>query len=346
MPCPTRRPAPCAARRRLLAGLGASLVLAACAELPSAPAIAPVTTPDAAGEPSATRNPIRGASLWVSPASSARRTAEEWRRSRPADAAALEKIAAQPQAHWLGDWNPRPHDEVRRLTETVAAAGALPVYVIYGIPLRDCGQYSAGGMASPAAYQAWVAEVARAIGGRRAVAVLEPDALAGLDCLSPREQEARLGMIRGAVETLAASGSVAVYLDAGNARWKSPEAIAERLERAGIARAAGFALNVSNYLTDEESVRYGEAVSRLTGGKHFVVDTSRNGLGPTADAEWCNPAGRALGRRPTTETGHPLVDAYLWIKAPGESDGQCNGGPAAGRWWPEYALGLAKRAAW
>jgi endoglucanase len=32
------------------------------------------------------------------------------------------------------------------------------------------------------------------------------------------------------------------------------------------------------------------------------------------------------------------------VKPPGESDGECNGGPAAGRWWPEYALGLAQRA--
>ena len=34
----------------------------------------------------------------------------------------------------------------------------------------------------------------------------------------------------------------------------------------------------------------------------------------------------------------------LWIKTPGESDGECHGGPAAGAWWPTYALGLARRA--
>ncbi len=92
------------------------------------------------------------------------------------------------------------------------------------------------------------------------------------------------------------------------------------------------------------SIAYGEKISRLTGGKHFVIDTGRNGLGPTPDNQWCNPAGRALGRPPTTRTGHPLVDALLWVKSPGESDGECNGGPAAGHWWPEYALGLAQCA--
>ncbi|MGW5026607.1 glycoside hydrolase family 6 protein, partial [Streptomyces albidoflavus] len=45
---------------------------------------------------------------------------------------------------------------------------------------------------------------------------------------------------------------------------------------------------------------------------------------------------------PTTRTGDPLLDAYLWIKRPGESDGSCRGGPSAGTWWPEYALGLAR----
>jgi endoglucanase len=47
----------------------------------------------------------------------------------------------------------------------------------------------------------------------------------------------------------------------------------------------------------------------------------------------------------TPSTGDPLADAFLWIKAPGESDGTCNGGPSAGTWWPDYALGLAQRAA-
>ena len=77
-----------------------------------------------------------------------------------------------------------------------------------------------------------------------------------------------------------------------------------------------------------------------------VGDTSRNGLGPTADNQWCNPDGRALGDRPSTQTGLAYVDAFLWVKAPGESDGACAGAPAAGTWMPEYALGLAQRAAY
>ena len=101
---------------------------------------------------------------------------------------------------------------------------------------------------------------------------------------------------------------------------------------------------------------------------HFVVDTSRNGQGPWTPAgrrlpdpqDWCNPPGRGLGIRPTTATGDPLADAFLWVKVPGESDGQCsrgltdNGGvdpewgvvdPAAGAWFPQQALQLAQLAA-
>jgi endoglucanase len=102
------------------------------------------------------------------------------------------------------------------------------------------------------------------------------------------------------------------------------------------------------------------------GTTHFVIDTSRNGLGPwkpTAsypDAQdWCNPPGRGLGVLPTTDTGNALVDAFLWAKVPGESDGSCNRGvsgsttdpewggivdPAAGAWFTQQALQLARLA--
>jgi endoglucanase len=102
------------------------------------------------------------------------------------------------------------------------------------------------------------------------------------------------------------------------------------------------------------------------GTTHFVIDTSRNGLGPWKptvsypDAQdWCNPPGRGLGVVPTTDTGNALVDAFLWAKVPGESDGSCNRGvqgsttdpewggivdPAAGAWFPQQALQLARLA--
>ena len=101
---------------------------------------------------------------------------------------------------------------------------------------------------------------------------------------------------------------------------------------------------------------------------HFVVDTSRNGHGAwtpapgayTGDPQtWCDPPGRGAGLRPTAATGVTLVDAYLYVKTIGESDGSCTRGtagpgdpeyggavdPPAGAWWPAQALGLASNAA-
>ncbi len=105
-----------------------------------------------------------------------------------------------------------------------------------------------------------------------------------------------------------------------------------------------------------------------SGLKHFVTDTSRNAVGPWLATpeqqalgdvqDWCNPPERGAGLRPSTETSSVLIDAYLWIKVPGESDGECNRwspagsedpvrmmmDPAAGDWFPEMALELAKNA--
>jgi hypothetical protein len=137
-----------------------------------------------------------------------------------------------------------------------------------------------------------------------------------------------------------AAGALPVLV--AHSAWLPPPVIAERLTAAGVPGVRGFSLNVSNYRSTADEVAYGSEVSRLLGGGRFVVDTGRNGRGPAADGGWCNPPGRGIGRRPTTNTGHPLVDAYLWIKAPGESDGPCHGGPAAGEFWLEAALALAR----
>jgi endoglucanase len=137
-----------------------------------------------------------------------------------------------------------------------------------------------------------------------------------------------------------------VYLDAGNAHWQSAATMAARLRQADVAQARGFSLNTSNFDTTSSETTYGEAIAKSLGtGAHFVIDTSRNGQGRAPEGAWCNPPGRGLGETPTANTGNSLIDAYLWVKMPGASDGTCNGGPSAGQWWPEYALGLAERAA-
>ena len=136
----------------------------------------------------------------------------------------------------------------------------------------------------------------------------------------------------------------AVYIDAGNANWQQAPEIADRLIKAGIGNAVGFALNVSNFHATPGNISYGNRLSSLVGGKHYVIDTGRNGAGRSVVADWCNAPGQAIGTAPTTNTGQPLADAFLWVKTPGQSDGPCHGGPRAGEWWAQYALELVKTA--
>jgi endoglucanase len=320
-------------------------VLAACA----GDATSPNGTNDASFTPASplpvSGNPIAGLKFWVDPNSSAKQTADSWRASRPVDAAQLDKIAAAPQAQWFGEWSGDVQSAVRSAASTAAGVGSVPVLVAYNIPQRDCGGLSAGGVGSPDAYKTWIGAFANGLAERKAVVILEPDALSDMECLSAADQNTRIGLMAYAVAALkAASSGVAVYLDGGHSSWLSATEQASRLTKANVAGADGFALNVSNFQYTSNLVAYGRSVSALIGGKHFIIDTSRNGNGPTADNQWCNPAGRALGPSPTTATADPLVDAYLWIKAPGESDGACNGAPVAGAWWADYALGLAQRS--
>jgi endoglucanase len=287
-------------------------------------------------------NPFAGRRLYVDPNSAAKRQAETLRRSRPQDAELVARIAEQPVARWLGGWVNDIKREVDNAVSTITGSGALPVFVAYNIPGRDCGLYSAGGAKGSDAYRAWIRSFAEGVRGRQSIVILEPDALPGMDCLNAAGQQDRLALLSEAVKVLK-SQRAAVYLDAGNANWKSAEVMADRLKRAEIGVADGFALNVSNYQSNAANIAYGERLSRLVGNKHFIIDTSRNGVGSTT-GEWCNARGQALGVAPTTNTGHPLVDAYLWVKQPGESDGSCQGGPQAGSWWTEIAVELSRAA--
>ncbi|WP_105970770.1 glycoside hydrolase family 6 protein [Streptomyces geranii] len=287
--------------------------------------------------------------FWVDPDSPAARQARLWqRRGRGPEARLLRRIAEQPAALWPAGDDPVP--VIRAATRAAAKDGRTTLFVAYNIPHRDCGQHSAGGAGDPGAYRKWIGRFADALGDSPALVVLEPDAVAHVvDGCTPAEHHAeREQLLTEAVARLKRQPRTKVYVDAGNPDWiDEPRKLVEPLRRAGIARADGFALNVSNFQTDAATKAYGVRLSRALDGKHFVVDSSRNGNGPLggerSDA-WCNPPGRALGTRPTTRTGEPALDAYLWIKRPGESDGECRGGPAAGRWWPEYALGLARNS--
>ncbi|MET0450099.1 MAG: glycoside hydrolase family 6 protein [Aeromicrobium sp.] len=259
-----------------------------------------------------------------------------------ADQAILQRLAEVPQAKWLTPEG-YPVDKVGEAVTKVVADGQradrTPVIVVYGITDRDCsGGYSSGGLPADQ-YGEWVSRIADAA-GHGTVAILEPDALAtAAEC---NQGQQRTDLLSAAVDTLAGQG-LTVYLDAGHASWTDPKDMASMLTASGVDKARGFSTNVSGYESEADERTYAEAVSAALGGVHYVTDTGRNGAG--SNGEWCNPEGRALGRAPEASSSGGL-DAYLWIKPPGESDGTCGGGPAAGEFWTERALSLARAAGW
>jgi endoglucanase len=300
-------------------------------------------------------NSLAGHAFYVNPTTPAATQVARWTaEGRVEDAKQLRKIGDRPTAQWLTGGTTAVGGQVDAVLGPAAAAGQVPVLVAYNIPHRDCGNFSSGGAASADAYRGWIRELAAGIKGRPVTVILEPDAIAHTfdDCVTDATE--RYALLDDAIATLKAAGGARVYLDAGHPSWvKDVHQLAGALTRAGIAQADGFSLNVSNFVRTADNADYGRRVSDALGGRtRFVIDTSRNGSGPftggneaNGGPSWCNPPGRALGEAPTADTGLDRVDALLWIKRPGESDGACRPGePEAGQWWPEYALALAKRS--
>lgn len=360
-----------------------------------------------------------------------------------ADARLITDMIETPQAVWFTGGTPKSvRDDVRETVLRADAQNATPVLVAYNLPHRDCSQYSAGGAASAADYKAWIDGFAAGIGHHKAIVVLEPDGLgiipwykqfrglaseaSSYEWCQPSDSDPataadeRFAIVNDAVDSLKAQGQTAVYLDGTHSGWLGAGDAAHRLAQAGVARADGFFLNVSNFQPTDHLQKYGTWISKCiwfgtqsadwsrghfdwcasqyypatasdfstwtlsdqwytdnvesqtyagypgdAGLQGFVIDTSRNGQGPWTSAvsypdnqDWCNPPARGLGFAPTVKTGVDLNDAFLWIKIPGESDGQCNRGtagttdparnntadPAAGQWFPDMALELVHNA--
>ncbi|MFH8289969.1 glycoside hydrolase family 6 protein [Streptomyces sp. NPDC018059] len=313
-------------RRRLLT------LLAALSALPLTLAAAPSAQ---AADPTSMTN-----GFYVDPDSSARR----WVAANPRDgrAPAIDAaIAKTPMARWFGSWSGTIGTATGAYAGAADARDKLPVLVAYNIYNRDyCGGHSGGGASSPSAYANWIAQFAGGIADRPAVVVLEPDSLGDYGCMTQAQIDEREVMLTGALaEFNRRAPHTWVYLDAGNPGWASAATMARRLHEAGVRQAHGFSLNVSNYLTTAENTAYGNAVNRELSARYgytkpFVVDTSRNGNG--SDGQWCNPSGRRIGT-PTQLGGG--AEMLLWIKVPGESDGDCGAGAgsSAGQFLPEVA---------
>jgi endoglucanase len=267
-----------------------------------------------------------------------------WVNANPNDyrtPAIRDRIANQPTAVWFTQFNPdQVQSQAGNYITAANNAGQVPQMVLYNIPRRDCGQYSAGGAPDVSSYQRWINNLSRGLGNKLVVILLESDSLALQTCLNPTEVEARNNAIAQAVRTLkAANPNAKVYLDGGHSAWNSAADQAARLTAAGVKSADGFFTNVANFRYTADEVAYGKNIINALGASnlHQVIDTSRNGAGPNG-SEWCDPKGRRIGPAPSTNTGEASVDAYLWIKPPGEADGCA---ASAGTFLPDYAYEMA-----
>ncbi|MEV6008713.1 glycoside hydrolase family 6 protein [Streptomyces sp. NPDC051976] len=258
------------------------------------------------------------------------------------------RIASQPQAVWFSNYSPSTvTNDVKAVTTAAAAGGQVPVLAVYEIPNRDCGGASAGGAPDLASYDAWVRNFAAGLGSGQSIVILEPDSIALTTCLSAQQQSDRFASLsRAGAAIHAAAPHAKVYMDGGHSAWNSAPEQASRLRTAGILTSAdGLFTNVSNFNTTANEVNFAKNVLAALGNPgnlHAVVDTSRNGNGPAGGGAWCDPSGRAIGAYPTTNTGDPAIDAFLWVKPPGEADG-CAG--PAGTFLPDVAYALASAGA-
>ena len=252
------------------------------------------------------------------------------------------KIFEHPVAFWYGakrnkNAYAKLKDSLKRLLNRTSPK--MPYFVIYNLPNRDLGHYSKGGATDATDYLLFLQEFCAGIKGHKPIVIFEPDALPHTTLMDKTDAEFRKNLITEGLNIMAEESDAHVYVDIGHSNWLSPEQASELISSVSNTGLRGFSVNVSNYRSTEESMEWALKICEYNEDWHFVIDTSRNGNGPHGN-DWCNPPGRALGEPPTCDTGEEKCDAFLWIKIPGESDGTGNGGPRAGRFWPEMGSQL------
>ncbi|MBA3358938.1 MAG: glycoside hydrolase family 6 protein [Thermoleophilaceae bacterium] len=329
--------------------------------LPQLPTPPPVPTPpqDPRGVDPSSPNPLIGR-RWVLD----RQWGVAWRAARhlrssgrSGDAQLVERIAVNPVFKKFGKYDRSPADAVRKYIQRARQAepGATPQIQIMRHEGEECHpRYLAGGVAADNSYKRWLDGLADGIGNSRVVIAYEPDSVGTVDCLAPHRRAARYRMLAWGVDRVSQLPNATVYIEGGACDWKPASMIAKRLRKIGIHKVRGFMVNATHYASTRCNLNYGRQLSRMVGGKHFIINTSENGnggqyfyartsQGRRRNTVWCNPTNTKMGPRPTTNTGDPLADAFVYIGRPGFSSGRCNGGPQTGSWWLERALTLARR---
>ena len=303
-------------------------------------------------------NVIAGTKLFVDPNSDAAQAAKHYAHSKPQWSHLLGELAAEPGAHRFYMWN--MHGNIagqvsHYLQDTqIEEPGTTVMLSTYNLVHDHCGY-----TATPAIekrYDAWIQKVAQGIGNFHVIFFLEFDALITAPCLSHSQLKIREAELRSAVTALEAEPHTVVYLDAGAADAVHADKIARWLRASGVGLAQGFFLNSTHFDWTTHELYFGQQISRMLHGAHFVINTGGNGRGPLVPRKrvghgnevLCNPPGRGLGPLSldndiTQQTGYADDDGLLWFSNPGHSGGKCvPGAPATGVFWPARAVQLVQ----
>jgi hypothetical protein len=267
--------------------------------------------------------------------------------------ALLSTIASQPEAQRISiySWGGTAEGIYKQTQKIVcqnqaADPGTIPIFNTYFLhpQLGGCPTPSQV-TAYNALFQSRVDAMAAAIDRRPAVVLLELDALGSSSCITKNhsmpEWEADLRYEMNAMQALP---HTVVYVEGGYSDSNSVAYTAKILNAIGIGTIRGFFTNDTHEAWTINEAHWATAISKKTGGAHFIVNTADNGTGPLFNhnkvkngvEDLCNPPGRGLGPETTTNTGFPFADAWMWTHPPGNSSG-CGGGPAGGVFWPARA---------
>jgi endoglucanase len=272
----------------------------------------------------------------------------------------LSTIASQPQAQRISSfsWGGTPDGIYKQTTKVFCSLmtgdpGTIPIFTTYFL------HATLGGSPTPAQVRRYmplfkrrVDAMAKATGKRPSVWLLEID---GIGSTRGVQKTGALPLWEKALHyemlKMQSLPHTVVYVEGGYSDSNSVGYTARVLKKIGIHRIRGFFTNDTHNQWTVNEDRWASKIVKRVGGTHFIVNTSNNGRGPKLNPHPmtegvennCNPPGRGIGIRDTTDTGVSGADAYLWEHTPGQSSG-CGGGPSGGTFWPAYAEGLVSRA--